>query len=190
MAGTTFGAFADALLQSIRPGFKGKNTYADWKRDLEVRCKPIRDKAVADITTNQILEILSPIWLTLNRTARETRSRIERVFMAARAKGLHSGEIRGVARQLEKLLPKASRTKRHHPAAPYKDVPGIVQMLQTKDEMADTAVNLAAEYIILTAVRTWEAPVHARSGDRFCRETLDRPGRADEDRRRSGRDAL
>lgn len=49
------------------------------------------------------------------------------------------------------------RSKRHHKAAPYKDVPGIVQVLQAKHEGADTTVNLAAEYIILTAVRTGEA---------------------------------
>src|SRR3954447_18354821 len=49
VAGTTFGAFANALLQSIKLGFKGKNTHADWKRDLEVRCKPIRDKAIQSI---------------------------------------------------------------------------------------------------------------------------------------------
>jgi hypothetical protein len=40
MAGITFGEFADALLQSIKAGFKGKKTYADWKRDLDVRASP------------------------------------------------------------------------------------------------------------------------------------------------------
>src|SRR5262245_33669574 len=44
VAGITFGEFADPFLQSIKAGFKGKNTLADWKRDLEVRCKPIRTK--------------------------------------------------------------------------------------------------------------------------------------------------
>jgi integrase len=158
MAGTTFGEFADALLLSIKSGFKGKKTHADWKRDLEVRCKPIRPKRLQEIDTTDVLTILSPMWLTINRTARETRSRIERVFMAARAKGLHSGENPAMWRgNLKELLPKAKRTKRHHPAAPYKDVPGIVRALQEKHAAADTNVNLAAEYIILTAVRTSEA---------------------------------
>jgi integrase len=158
VAGTTFGEFADALLQSIKSGFKGKNTYADWKRDLEVRCKPIRGKKLCDITTDDVLAILSPIWLTINRTARETRSRMERVFMAARAKGLHSGENPAMWRgNLKELLPKSRRTKRHHPAAPYRDVPGIARALQEKHKAADTDVNLAAEFIVLTAVRTSEA---------------------------------
>jgi integrase len=158
MAGITFGEFADALLQSIKPGFKGKKTYADWKRDFEVRCRPIRSKPLQEINTTDILAILSPMWLTINRTARETRSRIERVFIAARARGLRFGENPAIWRgNLKELLPKAKRSKRHHQAAPYKDVPRIVEALQKKHKSADSNVNLAAEFIILTAVRTGEA---------------------------------
>ncbi len=58
---------------------------------------------------------------------------------------------------LKALLPKAKKSRRHHRAAPYKDIPGIVQGLRTRHAAADTAVNKAAEFIILTAVRTGEA---------------------------------
>ena len=158
IAAITFGEFADALLQSIKSGFKGKKTYVDWKRDLEGRCQPIRSKHIQEINTTDILAILSPMWPTINRTARETRSRIERVFMAARAKGLRSGENPAIWRgNLKELLPNAKRSKRHHRAAPYKEVSRIVQALQEKHKSADSNVNLAAEFIILTAVRTGEA---------------------------------
>jgi integrase len=157
VAGTTFGEFAETFLQSIKAGFKGKNTLADWKRDLEVRCKSLRPKELAEITTNDVLAILSPIWMTINRTAREMRSRIERVLDAAEAKGLRSGKNPAMWKTLKPLLPKCKRSRRHHKAAPYKDVPGIVRALHVKHEAADTAVNLAAEYIMLTAVRTGEA---------------------------------
>ena len=153
----TFGAFADAYLESILPGFKGRTAKADWKRDLEERCKSIRPKRLGDITTNDVLAILSPLWMTINRTARETRSRIERVLDASESKGLRSGKNPAMWKTLKPLLPKAKRSKRHHKAAPYKDVPGIVQALHAKREGADTAVNQAAEFIILTAVRTGEA---------------------------------
>lgn len=153
----TFGAFADAYLKSILPGLKGRKAEADWKRDLEVRCKAIRPKRLGDITTNDILAILSPLWMTINRTARETRSRIERVLDAAESKGLRSGKNPAMWKTLKPLLPKAKRSKRHHRAAPYKDIPGIVRSLRAKHESADTAVYRAAEFIILTAVRTGEA---------------------------------
>ena len=38
----TFGTFADNYLKTILPGFKGAKAEADWRRDLEVRCKPLR----------------------------------------------------------------------------------------------------------------------------------------------------
>ncbi|UPT97830.1 integrase arm-type DNA-binding domain-containing protein [Bradyrhizobium barranii subsp. apii] len=156
-AALSFGEFADSFLHSIKAGFKGKNTLADWKRDLEVRCKPIRTKELADITANDVLAILSPLWLTINRTARETRSRIERVLDAAEAKELRSGKNPAMWKTLKPLLPKSKRSKRHHQAAPYRDIPGIVRALRDKHDAADTTVNLAAEFIILTAVRTGEA---------------------------------
>jgi integrase len=153
----TLGSFADAYLKTILPGLKGRSAEADWKRDIEVRCKPIRLKRLGAITTNDVLAILSPLWMRINRTARETRSRIERVLDAAESKGLRSGKNPAMWKTLKPLLPKARRSKRHHRAAPYKDIPGIVRTLHSKREGADTAVNQAAEFIILTAVRTGEA---------------------------------
>ena len=153
----TFGSFADAYLKTILSGLKGRSAEADWKRDIEVRCKPIRPKRLGDITTNDVLAILSPLWMRINRTARETRSRIERVLDAAESKGLRSGKNPAMWKTLKQLLPKAKRSKRHHKAAPYKAIPGIVRELHAKQEGADTAVNQAAEFLILTAVRTGEA---------------------------------
>src|ERR1700722_12474259 len=152
-----FGAFADAYLKSISPGFKGPKAEADWKRDIEVRCKPIRPKRLGYISTNDILAILSPLGMTINRTARETRSRIERILDAAESKGLRAGKNPAMWKTLKPLLPKAKKSKRHHKAAPYKDMPGIARALRRKRDEADTEVNQAAEFIILTAVRTGEA---------------------------------
>lgn len=154
----TFGVFADALLESIKSGFKHPKSEADWKRDLMKRCKALRPKRCRDLTTDDVLGVLKPWWTTKPRTARETRGRIERVLDAAKAKGLRSGE--NPARwkgHLRELLPRIRQTKRHHPAAPYKDVPSIVKRLRTKHAVADTDVNLAGEFVILTAVRTGEA---------------------------------
>ncbi|MET4279616.1 MULTISPECIES: integrase arm-type DNA-binding domain-containing protein [unclassified Bradyrhizobium] len=157
LKGTTFGEFADAFLESIKAGFKGRTSHSDWKRDLEVRCAPIRSRPLQDITTPDVLAIISPMWLTINRTARETRSRIERVLDAADSKGHRTGRNPAEWKALKPLLAKAPKSKKHHKAAPYQDVPGIVAVLRTKHSGADTAVNRAAEFIILTAVRTGEA---------------------------------
>jgi hypothetical protein len=97
----TFGSFADAYLKTILPA------EADWKREIEVRCKPIRLKRLGDVMTNDVLAILSPLWMRINRTARETRSRIERVLDAAESKGLRSGKNPAMWNTLKPLVPKA-----------------------------------------------------------------------------------
>jgi hypothetical protein len=60
-AKTTFGEFADAYLKSITTSER------DWKRDLEVRCGSLRSKAFRDITTDDVLGVLAPIWTTVAR---------------------------------------------------------------------------------------------------------------------------
>ena len=151
----TFGVFGDALLESIKPGFKGRGTHNSWKRDLTVHCKPLRPKRCKEITTADVLEVLKPLWLTKARTARELRGRIERVLEAADPDGTRKNPADG--KRLKEHLPKQRKSKRHHRAAPFADVPGIVKELHAKHQAADTDVNRAAEFIILTAVRTGEA---------------------------------
>jgi integrase len=150
----TFGAFGDALLQAIKSGFKNRKTEAEWKRALEIHALFLRPKRCRDITTDDVLEVVKPLWADKNKTARELRARIERVLDAAKAKGLRSGENPARWRgHLSHLLDKKRRKKRHHAAAPYKDVPGIVKKLQATPDTE----NLGAEFVILTAVRTSEA---------------------------------
>lgn len=64
-----FGEFADALVESIKAGFKNPSSERDWKRDLEVRCGLLRPKILQDITTDDVLGVLAPIWTTIPRTA-------------------------------------------------------------------------------------------------------------------------
>jgi integrase len=150
----TFGAFADALLATIKVGFKNRKTEAEWKRGIEVHALALRPKRCKDITTDDVLEVVKPLWADKNKTARELRGRIERILDAAKAKGLRSGENPARWRgHLSHLLDKKRRKKKHHAAAPYKDVPGIVKKLQANPD----TVNLASEFVILTAVRTSEA---------------------------------
>jgi len=114
----------------------------------------LRPKRLKDITTDDVLDVLKPLWPIKNKTARELRGRIERVLDAARAKGLRSGE--NPARwkgHLSVLMDKKVRKKDHHAAAHYDDMPGIVNALKANKN----TVNLALEYTILTAARTNES---------------------------------
>ena len=65
----------------------------------------LRDKPLAAIGTDDVLDVLAPIWTTKSETASRLRGRIERVLDAARAKGLRTGENPARWRgHLDKLL--------------------------------------------------------------------------------------
>jgi hypothetical protein len=89
----TFGACADAYTETMAPQFKNAKHLWQWRQTLgDSYCRAIRSKPVDQITTEDVLAILQPIWLDKNETAARLRGRIERVLDAARAKGLRSGE--------------------------------------------------------------------------------------------------
>lgn len=149
-----FGTFADEFVASQVSAFRNEKHIAQWKMTLTKYAKPIRRKALDEITTDDILGILKPIWETKNETASRLRGRIERVLNAAKARGLRTGENPAQWRgHLELLLPKQSKLKRGHFAAmPYKDVPAFIRALREREGMA----ALALEFLIYAACRSGE----------------------------------
>jgi len=91
-AATTFGEFVDKLLPDILPEFRNEKHQAQWAMTLRVYAAPLRDKGLDEITTEDVLGVLQPIWTTKSETASRLRGRIERVLDAAKARGLRSGE--------------------------------------------------------------------------------------------------
>lgn len=107
---------------------------------------------VDQIGAPEILNVLSPIWLTKPETARRVRQRIGTVLDWAKTAGHRSGEnpIAGIG----KGLPKQPVAKKHHAALPYDEVPGFVARLR-ESGLAETT-RMAFEFLILTAGRTGE----------------------------------
>jgi integrase len=152
----TFAEFAATYIQSQRPSWRNAKHADQWVNTIETFANPvIGKKDPSDITVEDILKILTPIWQTKTETATRLRGRLEKVLSAASVKGLRQGANPAVWRgQLEFLLPKPERLKRvvHHPALPYKDLPAFIKELQARNCIA----ALALEFCILTAARTGE----------------------------------
>jgi integrase len=151
----TFGEFADAYVQEIEDGFSNSKHRAQWKMTLgDTYCASIRDKAIDEISTDDVVAILRPIWFTKNETASRIRGRIEQVLNAAKARGLRSGENPALWRgHLDVLLPRRQKLARgHHKASPYADVPVFVARLKAVPGVS----ALALRFAILTAARTSE----------------------------------
>ncbi len=151
-----FADFASIYIQSQRPSWRNAKHADQWVNTIETFANPIIGKKhPSDITVEDILKILTPIWQTKTETATRLRGRLEKVLSAASVKGLRHGANPAVWRgQLEFLLPKPEKLKRvvHHPALPYKDLPAFIKELQTRNCIA----ALALEFCILTAARTGE----------------------------------
>lgn len=151
---TTFGAFAKALVADIEGGFKNPKHRQQWRNTLETYAKPLNAIPITDVTTEDILAILQPIWLSKPETASRIRGRIERVLDAAKAKGLRSGDnpARGHG-HLDLLLPKRSKTSvKHHAALPFVNIATFMADLQQRPGVAAKAL----EFTILTAARSGE----------------------------------
>jgi len=150
----TFGAFAMQLVDDIEDGFKNPKHRQQWRNTLKSYAHPLFDLPIHEVTTENILAVLQPIWLSKAETADRVRGRIERVLDAAKVKGLRSGENPARRRgHLELLLPKRSKTLvKHHPALPYAHIAGFMADLRTRPAVAARAL----EFTILTAARSGE----------------------------------
>ncbi len=149
----TFGQVADELFESLSPSWRNAKHRYQWERALENHCKLLRDKPVSEISTEDVLGVLKPLWATTPVTAARTRDRIERVLDAAKAKGHRTGE--NPARwkgNLKDLLPKRRHVVAHHKAMPYGDVPAFMAKLRASEGVGCSAL----EFAILTAARPGE----------------------------------
>jgi integrase len=152
----TFAEFATTYIESQRPSWRNAKHAGQWVNTIDTFANPtIGNKQLLDISLEDIMKILTPIWQTKTETATRLRGRLEKILSAATVKGLRHGANPAVWRgQLEFLLPKPERIKRvvHHPAMPYKDVQSFIKELQGRNCVA----ALALEFCILTAARTGE----------------------------------
>ena len=97
-----------------------------WRASLGTYVKPvIGSKLVEDVTRDDILRVLRPIWETKTETANRVRGRLEAVFGYAIATGKRAGSNPATWRgNLDLFLPPISRvrTVRHHDALAVAEV--------------------------------------------------------------------
>lgn len=153
---TTFKTAALDYIESHRAGWRNLKHGQQWENTLAAYAYPkFGDKPVGEVSTEDVLGALKPIWSDKPETANRVRNRIELVLDAARAKGLATGINPAAWRgHLDKLLPKRSKASRdHHAAMDYRDLPAFYKRLTTeRDSLSAAALQLT----ILTACRTSE----------------------------------
>jgi integrase len=150
----TFGEWAeDWLARNVtETAFRNAKHRQQWGSTLREHAKTFWARPLPDITTEDVLTALQPIWQSTPETAKRTQGRIEKVLDAARAVGLRTGENPARWRgHLDTLLPRRPRPK-HHPALPYEKAPAFLAELREARGVAARAL----EFAILTAARSGE----------------------------------
>ncbi len=108
--------------------------------------------AVSDVTTADVLTILTPIWHTKPNSARRIRHRIGAVMKWATAQGYREDNPAGGV--LGQALGRQQASVRHMPALPHREVADAIRRVHAT--AARTAVKLAFEFLVLTAARSGE----------------------------------
>ncbi len=149
----TFSEAASEVHQARRAGWKNPKHADQWINTIRRYANPVIGETHIDqVTTPDILRILSPIWLTKPETARRVKQRLAAVFDWAKAAGHVEGENPVFA--VAKGLPKQPDASNHHQAVPAAETPDLIRKLRECEEERATA--LALEFLILTATRSAE----------------------------------
>jgi integrase len=155
--GLLFSDAMDRFLKNKLDGHKNEKHRAQWRSTLESYAKPsLGPLLVSDITVQDVLGVLQPLWNDRTETASRLRGRIEAVLSWATVAGHRTGD--NPARwngNLKELLPAPSKVAKseHHPAIDLKDAATWFATLRKLEGNGSRALEFAA----LTAVRSSEA---------------------------------
>lgn len=151
---TAIPTFADVATnvhrQRVRAWSNGKHS-SQWINTLRDYAYPVfGQKPVSEITSADVLAVLTPIWLSKHETARRVRQRIRAVLEWATVAGHRDGP--NPAESVGAGLPRPPDRRHHFEAMSYERVPHFVRDLQECG--SGELVRLALEFLILTAART------------------------------------
>ncbi len=149
----TFAYCAQKVHELNKPTWKNEKFAHQWYSSLENHVLPkIGELPVSQITSSDILSVLSPIWNTRTDTARKLKQRIRLIIKWARAKGFFQGD--DPVELAEQALPRKKRSDNHHKSLSYKDVPDLI--VKIKESKISLPTQLAIQFTILSACRTSE----------------------------------
>lgn len=134
------------------PTWRNEKHAAQFLATLETYAFPRLGKLrVGDVTSADVLAVLSPIWVEKAETARRVRQRISTVMKWTIAQGWRKDNP---AENIAHALPKAETAKVNRKALPYEDVPSCIEAVKASG--AGMATKLALELLVLTASRSGE----------------------------------
>lgn len=154
--GLSFSNAVEKYLEAKLAEFRNEKHRKQWRSTLDNYAVPILGETlVQDVTMQDVLRVLEPIWTTKTETATRLRGRIEAILTWATVAGHRTGD--NPARwggNLKELLPKPSKVAKadNQPALALADAPAWFKALRDREGMGARAL----EFLTLTAARSGE----------------------------------
>jgi integrase len=153
----TFAECAAKYIASHKAGWKNEKHAQQWPSTIEMYVNPFIGKLPVDqVTVEDVLKVLKPIWTSKPETASRVRGRIESIFGWASAMRYRSGDnpAQWKGGALPHLLPATGKVSKveHRKAVPYQDVPKLMAELRKNGSISAKALM----FTILTGARTTE----------------------------------
>ena len=139
--------------ESLRPRWRNQKVAANWMQQLERHSfKLLADLPVNQITQQDVLAVLTPIWAAKPETARRVRRNIKATLRWCQAHGFVSLNVAGDC--IDGALPTMPAVKNHMRALPHREM--AEAMCKIDNCSASLSVRLALRFLILTAARSNE----------------------------------
>jgi integrase len=152
----TFAKVANLYIASRKVAWTNPKHAWQWSATIEKHAVPIIGlKPVRDVDTNDVLQVLEPIWEMMPETASRLRGRIEAILDYAKVRGWRTGDNPALWRgHLKLALPSRAKVAAvvHHAALPWAEISDFMVALGAHNTMAARALR----FTILTAGRTTE----------------------------------
>ena len=146
----TFAEAAVTVIEQKQAGWRSPRQAADWRNNLERYAFPrIGSRPVSEVSSADVLEILSPVWHVKARTARTLRQRLHAVLEWSIAMEYRADNP---CDRIGPVLGPQREVVRHMRALPHRDVAAAVDAVRASS--ATRAIRLAFELLVLTAARS------------------------------------
>ena len=150
----TFRQASREYIAANAPGWSNPKHRQQWTNTLSTYADPvIGSNLVSEISTANVLAVLSPIWVSKRETASRVRQRMEKIFDWCIVHG-HRDKANPATKAVLVGLPKVKQTKEHHRALPYREVGAALHRVGLST--AKPCTKLAFRFLVLTAARSGE----------------------------------
>ena len=149
----TFKEATMAVHQTNLARFKSEKHGKNWIQMVGKYCLPtLADTPINEIDRLDVLNVLTPIWVSKPETARRVRQRMRSVFAWGMAHGYLDTNPAGET--ISAALPSMPKFKEHFRALGYSELPAALKTI--RESKAGIAAKLALEFLTYTAGRSGE----------------------------------